>query len=149
MNYDDYKLKTPLPQKHNFKQYFVYKQGQVLLQLATKTQLIQFLMSAKPKDISISDWADLTINQQIKHLEMLLDVLTDENGYSSAVKDYNEEKQHLYKKFEKDVIEEEMLEKHPCSKGMFAYAWQNGHSSGLQEVHNILIDLAEYIVVND
>ncbi len=55
--------------------------------------------------------------------------------------------------FKKDALEELGLSNHPHADRIYAFAWENGHSSGLQEVWSCLQELKNLLedieVIND
>ena len=54
---------------------------------------------------------------------------------------YNE----LIEQFKQDALEDVGLENHPRKEKAYDYAWDKGHSAGLQEVYSYLVDIADVL----
>lgn len=73
--------------------------------------------------------------------------------YAEAVKVYEQESEtwwqeswELNRKFKADALQDVGLAGHPKAQKIFNRAWERGHSSGYEEVYNILEDLAELVL---
>lgn len=67
----------------------------------------------------------------------------EKEKYDEKRKAYDEEDYRLEQEFKKNALEEVGLTNHPKADKIYAYAWQEGHSSGFSEVFNTLLELSE------
>jgi hypothetical protein len=58
---------------------------------------------------------------------------------------YHAEQARLDTLFKQDALAEVGLTNHPKADKAYGLAWENGHSSGLSEVYNHLLDYAELL----
>ena len=63
--------------------------------------------------------------------------------FRKEIEEWREEERKLLCKFEYDLLKEFGLENHPKKEKIFSYCWEKGHSFGLNEVYNEMIDLYE------
>ena len=69
----------------------------------------------------------------------------DEVAYRAAQTEYGNDQRRLNEEFRRDAIEAVGLTGHPKADKAYAYADEHGHSSGYQDIYNILIDVAELV----
>ena len=67
--------------------------------------------------------------------------------YKEAMKDYRREGNRLMEQFKTDVLEEVGLTGHAKADKIYAKAWEDGRSEGLQVVLLNLEDLAELMLM--
>jgi len=65
--------------------------------------------------------------------------------FAKDKKAYREETSNLKRKFREDLAEEFGVTDHPKEEQLFNIAWENGHSSGYNEVWGEYSDLVELI----
>lgn len=72
---------------------------------------------------------------------------TELSEYEIKRKEYTKEQNRVLDLFKKAVIDEAGLSDMPenVQDAAYSYAWQEGHSAGLQEVLNYLLDFSEVI----
>jgi flagellar biosynthesis/type III secretory pathway protein FliH len=58
---------------------------------------------------------------------------------------YHEEQNRLYTQFREDIAEFYKMTDHPKKDKVFAKAWEDGHSSGFEEVHNHYAELVQLV----
>lgn len=140
MNYSDYQTKLPYPDKKNFIKVFVYKQGEVILDGVTYMEFLEFIDKQPKKEFKVNPTQKdvLTANGLIKE-EIFFDT-----KYQEAKEKYADDVSRLLRQFEEDALKELGLEDHPNAHGFYAYAWNKGHSGGLQEVFEIMNELSDY-----
>jgi hypothetical protein len=66
--------------------------------------------------------------------------------YNFQAGEYHKKEHDLYEQFKQDVLIEVGLAGHPKADKVFARAWERSHSSGYEEVFNVLEDLAELVL---
>lgn len=69
--------------------------------------------------------------------------ILDKQNYQEMIDEYNKEEAQLFEKFKEAALKELGLHNHPKKDKIFGYAWQQGHSSGFNEVWIVLCDIAE------
>lgn len=72
--------------------------------------------------------------------------------YEQLMQKYNAERvifkqaeSDLLQQFQYDALDDVGLTGHPAAERAYEFAWQNGHSAGLQEVYSVLVELA-YVI---
>ena len=78
--------------------------------------------------------------------DAIIQEVLDEVEYKEHLKLYNAEKGRLYKEFKEDLFEEFEMSNHPKRERIFTYAWDEGHSCGLEDVYNVFSDIVDLIV---
>lgn len=58
-----------------------------------------------------------------------------------------ERTQRIMAEFKRDLFEELGIANHPMREKLYSKAWENGHSSGFQEVYNCALNLVDLIEV--
>ncbi len=64
-------------------------------------------------------------------------------SYQTRMNDFRADGHRLMELFQKDAMEEVGLANHPNAKKIYQYAYEKGHSSGLQEIYRELDDISE------
>lgn len=144
MNFENYKSKIEYPDKQEFITVYIYKNGETLF-IGDYYKMHDWVKEqlAKHKGERIS--SNQSIEKIIQQLGMVKQDILNEEEFSARKTEYGNDTARLLKAFEEDCLEKLCLTNHPYSKGMFAYAWNAGHGSGLVEVYNILSNMAEYM----
>lgn len=125
LDFDKYKNTLHYPSRDEFKTVYVYKKGK----LVTKKPATEVTTEDK------AAWKDMVIENDF-----------DEAGYRAAQTAYNHETSRLNELFKADALEYHGLTGHPKADKAYRLAWENGHSSGYQEVFNHLYDYADLLV---
>lgn len=73
-------------------------------------------------------------------------VVAREQKYKDALKAWGKREGDIFNVFKEDVLKEVGLLGHPNADKAFSYAWENGHSSGFENVYNILCDIADILL---
>lgn len=141
MNCGNYITKIPYPDKKKFIKVFIYKQGKTILDGVSYMEYLQFIDEINGVKHSNST-NTLKTNGFIKE-EVFFDT-----EYEKARKNYADDVSRLLTQFKEDAIKELSLEKHPCANGIYAYAYDKGHSGGLTEVFEIMCDLSDYMGIS-
>jgi hypothetical protein len=67
------------------------------------------------------------------------------DGYREEVSAWKAEEARLLSDFKADALAEVGLTGQPKAEKAYGLAWENGHSGGLQDIYNHLLDYAELI----
>ena len=105
-----YKNTIPYPSKDDYTTIFIYKAGRVIVEEKLSTY---------------------KLNGKVDGVE---EKVVDKEGYDAAMKVYRAEDNRLFNQFKEDVLEENGLTNHPKAMKVFALAWEEGHSSGYENV---------------
>lgn len=70
----------------------------------------------------------------------------DEVTYKEHRKLYDAEAGRLHQEFKEDLFKEFGMSDHPKREKIFSYAWEEGHSCGLEDVYNVFADIVELII---
>lgn len=73
--------------------------------------------------------------------------VTDEVAFKKAKVAYAVEQQRIMAEFKCDLFEELGIANHPMREKLYSKAWEDGHSSGFQEVYNCALNLVDLIEV--
>lgn len=87
---------------------------------------------AKPSDIR-------------KHADAVEKYQAEEEKYKQARREYNEHEGMLINMFKQDALEDLGLTDHPKADLLYSKAYERGHSAGLNEVWQVMEDLAELL----
>ena len=120
MNFDDYKNRLPYPQKKDFKTRYFYKAGQVVAII-------------KPGD-----------HEPIQCLNgCVTESISDEEGYSIALSEYNKHERALSEQFVVDILHDHGLPDNEFTRKLYAIAYAEGHASGYFNIYSCFEDLAD------
>jgi hypothetical protein len=88
----------------------------------------------------------LTYDEALEYAEAVKVYKAEMIKWEVASENYRKESLLIQYQFEREAIEEAGLAGHPKAEKVFAKAWERGHSSGYEEVFNVLEDLAELVL---
>lgn len=124
---DDYrerfKNKFHYPNRDDYKRVFIYKGGECIYEAPYNTYIT-------------SEW---------RHKKTLREIIIDEEAYKAERKIYNNEDARIYNEFRAEVLEENGLTNHPKADKVMSMAWEDGHSSGYEEVANYVEKYADLV----
>lgn len=107
---DKYKNTLPYPDRDDYKTIHIYSNGKCLF----TGKLSDYKKQAGPDGVQ--------------------EIVEDKEAYNAALKVYRQEDQRLYAAFREEVLEENGILNHPKADKVFSMAWEDGHSSGYDEV---------------
>lgn len=121
MDFSKY-VNVPYPSSAEFTTIFWYRAGQVVCK-------------QKPGE-SLAAGFDTT--------KCVKEKFTDEDALKKA---RAARTQRIMAEFKRDMFEELGIANHPMREKLYSKAWENGHSSGFQEVYNCALNLVDLIEV--
>lgn len=121
MNFDSYRNHgVPYPDRKKFSTYYYYSKGKVVHTASGD-----------------SDVAPIGIEYAFR------EKVLDEQAFEEARKAYMKAEADAHSKFKADLFADLGIEDHPLREKLFSKAWDDGHSSGYQEVYNCALGLVE------
>ena len=119
------KPQTSYPNKKDYITSYVYDKGQVVAKSVGFEKSKRQLMDEYPNAV--------------------IQEVLDEEAYKARRKEYNDERTKLHEEFVNDLFENFNVTDNPKRYTAFHFAWEKGHSNGLEEVYNEFYDLVELI----
>jgi len=119
------KPQTSYPNKKNYITCYVYDKGQVVAKSVGFEKSKRQLMDEYPNAV--------------------IQEVLDEDAYKARRKEYDDESTKLHEEFVNDLFENFNVTDNPKRYTAFYFAWEKGHSNGLEEVYNEFYDLVELI----
>jgi hypothetical protein len=119
------KPQTSYPNKKDYITSYVYDKGQVVAKSAGFEKSKRQLMDEYPNAV--------------------IQEVLDEEAYKAHRKEYDDERTKLHEEFVNDLFENFNVTDNPKRYTAFHFAWEKGHSNGLEEVYNEFYDLVELI----
>ena len=131
MNFDDYKNTLPYPNKESFTTIFFYKGGEKIGEIDGNA-----LNSAR---MTVEN-----IQKLVKPFDgAIRETIVDDVGFKAAREEYNAETSRLMEQFRLDTLEDLGLPDDVFTRKLLSLAWEDGHSGGLSEVYNHMIDFTD------
>jgi hypothetical protein len=128
MNFNEYKNTFDYPIKSEFTTVFYTKHGELIAKKTGETV------------VYTPGTANIPLNS------CTTEFVIDHEGFKQARLAYGQETQRLTQKFYADIKADLGIENHPKADKLIAYAWEQSHSSGFEEVYNTACELVDLIV---
>lgn len=125
MDFSKYVNNVPYPSSAAFTTTFWYRAGQVVCK-------------QKPGE-SLAAGFDTT--------KCVKEKVTDEVALKKAKDAYGAEQQRIMAEFKRDLLADLGIENHPLREKLYSKAWEDGHSSGFEEIYNCALNLVDLIEV--
>lgn len=122
------KPQTSYPNKKDYITFYVYDNGIVI----SKSCYGDYVDYVKP-------------SLKTKYPNAVIQEVLDEEAYKAHRKEYDDERTKLHEEFVNDLFENFNVTDNPKRYTAFHFAWEKGHSNGLEEVYNEFYDLVELI----
>jgi hypothetical protein len=119
------KPQTSYPNKKDYITSYVYDKGQVVAKSVGFEKSKRQLMDEYPNAV--------------------IQEVLDEEAYKAHRKEYDDENAKLHEEFVNDLFENFNVTDNPKRYTAFHFAWEKGHSNGLEEVYNEFYDFVELI----
>jgi hypothetical protein len=131
------------PAPDDFKTTHVYKDGEVVLKHGTPAQVHELCVERKLKDAAeVASARDLGL---LRNAGFVLETHTNDAAFYAARAAYHDESARREVEFKAALFAREDLTNNPKVELLYSKAYERSHSTGLAEVANTFIDLAELI----
>lgn len=137
---DRFKIELPYPHKSDYDTFYVYQRGKVLIDGGNVNDLINFANTCQNETIDKDFKSRQGAIEYLKNAGYSIESVNNGDAYKAARTEYNRQLN------EKDIAWRKELSEHygldiindPVGQILIAHAWEDGHSSGYQEVDNCL-----------
>lgn len=145
LDFDKYKNNLPYPMKRDFARFtIVSKTGFVVASEEPLQAAIDALVNYADGKIKTNEVVgNKLLEKKCKDMNLFFEESLDETGYREAQRVYGEESIRLNGLFYDDAMDSVGLKNHPRAGKIYAYAYEKGHSAGLEEVYNTLLGMVD------